>query len=126
MDILPVEGSDEGLVQLGHYGTRDLIALVLGDLDLCNSLFNLLKVPEKDDQYLSRLVNILGLLVEKIVEFPITWDELHDSSSASIPWVGFQLLSNWGENARDTEPQRHIVLTWHSASRSVVVLSSTF
>jgi hypothetical protein len=77
MDILPVKGCDERLVQLGHYGTRELIALVLGDLDLCNSLFNVLKVPEKDDQYLSRLVDILGLLVEKIVELAITRDELH-------------------------------------------------
>ncbi len=81
MDIFPVEGRNEGAVQLLHQGVGKLIALVFQEFDFRNLLFDLLVVLKHGDQHLGGFVNVFRLFVKEAVKLLVPRYQLHGASS---------------------------------------------
>jgi hypothetical protein len=68
VDILAIEGRDEGLVELGEEIVSDLVAFVLDSLDALDLFGYAGVVREHFHERFGAVMDVLGLLREKVEE----------------------------------------------------------
>ena len=73
VDIFAVEGRDEGLAELGQEVVRDFVAFMLDGLDALDLLGDTRVMREHFEEGFGPLVNILGLLGEKVEKALFSW-----------------------------------------------------
>ena len=83
MDILAVKRRDEGLVQPGDHGVRQIIAGVLDLAELADAHLNVLHVEQDGGQQLGPLREIAGHAGEKLEKLGFARNE---SDHVGILW----------------------------------------
>ena len=89
MDVLPVEGGDEGGLETAGDLAVDLVAAVLEGLDLGDPLLDPVVRLEHLHQAPGGLEEVLALGDEELVEAGVAGQEAEGHRSISNRWAGF-------------------------------------
>jgi hypothetical protein len=88
MNVLTVEGCDEGRIQLDEDSVSNVVALVLDALDLLNPSRDIRVILEKIAQLAGSTGEVVRHICKEVEELGFAWEEADHNGGEVSNWAG--------------------------------------